>query len=93
MKLYKYRPIFLIGFDDVCYEVNTEEEFLSCGLIKPIIENKNFYRLSRSYEPKKKKMYLMAEMDEGKNFYVVSIVRGDKDIKQLMQWVTNIFKL
>lgn len=90
MKAKRYRPDFFEGWEDEVICFNTLEELINTSWVTSFSNHPNFYRfsISRKYAPSKS-IYLMAEYDNGRKWYVVAII-SEYDLellKDLPEWV------
>ena len=90
MKALRYRPSFFTGWEDEIVYFNTLEELINTSWVISFSNHPNFYRFSidRKYAPSSN-INLMAEYDNGRNWYVVAII-SEYDLellKGLPEWV------
>uniref|UniRef100_A0A6M3J1R8 Uncharacterized protein n=1 Tax=viral metagenome TaxID=1070528 RepID=A0A6M3J1R8_9ZZZZ len=80
-----YIPNFVEGVESKIIEVETTEQLLSLSFIKKWKDDKDFYRFSKSkyFEDY---YLLMAEFKEGKVWWVVGYLTGEKDKVELPMW-------
>lgn len=84
MRIERYRPAFVTGFEDEYAEVQTFDELMDVEWIKSWSENKDFYRYSicidKTYNKNKQRTpshNLMCELKNGAEWWVVAIIREE----------------
>ena len=75
------RPNYFSGFDAEVVDFDSSEELVSIDFIKNWAAEPDFYRLSRDG------IHLMAELKEGRSWWVIGIFAEDYDDLDLPQWV------
>ncbi len=86
MKAIQYRPTFYSGFTNKEVEFDTVEELLNIDFVKSWSEDKGFCRYSLSGD------HLMAEFNNGKNWWVVCFIRCTLDLPQFKAQKTRTKK-
>ena len=79
-KVRRYRPKYFSGFDDDVASVETLDELLSVPWVAEWKLDKRFHKFSVSGR------YLMAELDNGRKWWVVAFFVDGNDEFELPQW-------
>lgn len=90
MKIKKYRPNFVSGFEEVFFEVNSKEELLESELCKDLVTYG--YKMSFSKE-KEDYGFIMAireeQNEEGAEWWVLAIIYNTQDVATLSEWLPD----
>ena len=89
MKVRQHIPNFFSGFEPQEAEVDSLEELQALEFIQRWTIEPSFYRFSieRNYHPETQTHLLMAEMDQGKKWWVVAYLSGAADrLEHLPEW-------
>jgi hypothetical protein len=86
----QYRPPFFSGYENETKRFNSLEELLKIEWIYSWTEYADFYRFSICKHSREKQPFtLMAELNEGRKWFVIGFIDNDFYINELPKWVKN----
>lgn len=90
MKIKKYRPAFVTGFEDVFCEINSKEELFASDICKYAIDNG--FEICFSKEDLDYGLIMAiikASNKDGAEWWVLAIINNAQDVETLTEWLPD----